>query len=172
MVICFFHGSTSYVGIIAQIGVRVKNVSAKACSCCVPSVCHPERSMKSRQYRAVWQILLFGISYVVEVLQNGVAMQRNEAKPPQAGSPMNLLNVCIALVTFLRIPYRLLSNVTLRKQACQKPFGDPFLVCALHKLVGFAPFHFAVFCEISKKAGENFHKSQSDSLQHFENMLY
>ena len=48
------------------------------------------------------------------------------------------------------ISSRLPSNVTLYEQACHKPLADPFLVCALHKLVRFCsvPRHFAIYCEI------------------------
>ena len=50
-------------------------------------------------------MLIFGLSDGVEVLHNVV--KRSGAKPPQAGSPMGFLNVCLAFVTFFTHPISL-----------------------------------------------------------------
>ena len=78
--------------------MKVKEPLERAVLRFVSPECHPERSMKSRQYRNALRMLLFGISYEVEVLHNVV--KRSDAKPPQAGSAMGYLNVCLAFVTF------------------------------------------------------------------------
>ena len=55
--------------------------------------------------------------------------QRNEAKPPQAGSALSLLNVCSALVTFITYHIPFTFKCYLLQAACHKLFGDPAARC-------------------------------------------
>ena len=55
--------------------------------------------------------------------------QRNEAKPPQAGSVLGLLNVCTALVTFITYPILCTFKCYLMQAACHNLFGDPAARC-------------------------------------------
>ena len=56
----------------------------------VSVLCHPERSMKARWYRAVLLILSFGISYEVEVLRN--VTKWNGAKPQARNAHSGISN--------------------------------------------------------------------------------
>ena len=55
--------------------------------------------------------------------------QRNEAKPPQAGSVLGFLNVCTALVTFIMYPILSTFKCYLMQAACHNLFGDPAARC-------------------------------------------
>ena len=48
---------------------------------------------------------------------------------------------------FKAIPIQLFSNITLRRQACHKPFGDPAARSSRLRFC-FVPRHFAIYCEI------------------------
>jgi len=89
--------------------------------------CHPERSKNPNLSSSSAAKDLDWDFCEVEVLRSAVAMQRNEAKPPQAGSAMGLRDVCSAFVAFFSwtvedvFPYIMFFV----QAACQKPAQIP-----------------------------------------------